>query len=61
MTYPLALTLNFFAVDYVCYREIKTVERYIETSERHCPFRELNPKMGHEISACQMQHDAADK
>ena len=49
--------IRLFANDCVCYREIRTVE---DTLKLQRNFRELGPKMGHEISTCQMQRDAAD-
>ena len=54
--------IRLFADDCVCYREIRTVEDTLKLQKDidllgSC----MGPKMGHEISTCQMQHDAADK
>ena len=46
--------IRLFADDCVCYREIRAVEDTLEP-QKDWPFRELGPKMGHEISTCQMQ------
>ena len=43
--------IRLFADDYVCYCEVRTVEDTLK----------LRKDMRHEISTCQMQHDAADK
>ena len=53
--------IRLFADDCVCYREIKTVEDTLKLQKNIDLFRELGPKMEHESSTCQIQHDAADK
>ena len=49
--------IRLFDDDCVCYREIRIVKDTLKLQKDI----DLGPKMGHEISTCQMQHDAADK
>ena len=50
--------IRLFADDCVCYREIKDKE---DTMKLQRDIDRLGKKVGYEISACQMQYDAADK
>ena len=53
--------IRLFADDCVCYREIKDIEDALKLQRDIDQLGKLGQEMGHEISTCQMQHDAADK
>ena len=53
--------IRLLAYDCVCYREIRTVKDTLKLQKDIDLLGSWAKKMGHEISTCQMQHDAADK